>query len=262
MEASDAGSTCIYRSEGGSKLKLIITSDWHLDASTAGMSRFDDVKNAVESIVYEACIAKVDMFVFLGDLTDPDSVRSHRSVAYAVNVALGLARRGISSRWLVGNHDVIEDGSGDHTLMAFRDLDCHVSDATIRLFDRPSTEMFSEHDHNDVLFVALPFTPRSHPYDPATYVSTLDFPPVSRVVVMGHLNIEGIGPGSETTDMPRGREVFFPVAAVQKRWPGALMLNGHIHKPQEFNRIYIPGSPCRFTFGEEHNSPGYIVCEV
>ena len=260
MEASDAGSTCIYRMEGGSKLKLIISSDWHLDASTAGMPRFDDVKKAVESIVWAARTAKADMFLFLGDLTDPDSVRSHRSVADAVNVALGLARLGIPSRWLVGNHDVIEDGSGDHTLMSIGELHRHDDVlGLIRVFDRPSVEDIE----GGVMLVALPFTPRSHPYDPATYVSTLDAAsPCGRVVVMGHLNIEGIGPGSETTDMPRGRDVFFPVDAVQKRWPGALMLNGHIHKPQRFNNIYIPGSPCRFTFGEEHNSPGYLVCEV
>lgn len=245
-------------------MKILVTSDWHLDASTAGMPRFDDVRDAVETIIWEARNAKVDLFVFAGDLTDPDSVRSHRSVAYAVDVALGLAQVGISSRWLVGNHDVIEDGSGDHTLMALRDLDSHVRDATIRLFDRPSCELLTTDvdDNSNVLIVALPFTPRSHPYDPATYVSTVDVEPGPSVVVIGHLNVEGIGPGSETTDMPRGRDVFFPVEAVQKRWPNALMINGHIHKPQRFNGVYIPGSPCRFTFGEQHNSPGYLICEV
>lgn len=239
-------------------MKLVIASDFHLDASTAGMSRYHDVVEALDTIATDCVSVGADMFLFLGDLTDPDTVRTHRSVAYGVSLALRLDVAGVRSGWLVGNHDVIEDGSGDHTLMAIRAAMGFTDRVTV--FDRPSVQWIAD----DVLLVALPFTARSHPYDPAEFVRTVKVEPREgmKVVVVGHLNIEGIGPGSETTDMPRGRDVFFPVDAVQARWPGALMFNGHIHKQQRFNGVYIPGAPCRFTFGEEHNTPAYIVCEV
>jgi len=243
-------------------VKLIVASDFHLDASTAGMPRYDDVTKACDEIVQTAVKVEANMFLFLGDLTDPDSVRSHRAVAYGIGLALRLAPFGIASRWLVGNHDVIEDGSGDSTLMAITVVGAGMYDEFCRVYASPTSEWIAD----DILLVALPFTARSHPYDPSDFVSKVDFDDGNRagnrVVVIGHLNLEGIGPGSEVTDMPRGRDVFFPVDAVQKRWPGALMLNGHIHKRQRFNGVYIPGAPCRFTFGEEHNSPSYIVCEV
>ena len=238
-------------------MKAIITSDWHLDASTAGMPRFLDVFDAVQDAVRLAVDMKVDAFIFVGDLTDPDTQRSHASVGVAVEVAANLwFEHGIASRWVVGNHDVIEDGSGSHTLAALRGLEQGLGGNGIRVYGAPTCELF-----DGVSIVALPFTARSHAYDPAVFVREVEVES-TRVVVLSHLNIEGIESGSESSEMPRGREVFLPIGEIRKRWPKAIVVNGHYHKRQTFNGIEVTGSLERLTFGEQDNDPGFLVLEA
>ena len=94
-------------------MKIIVTSDWHLDWATGGLPRFADVLAAVQVIVDAAKREGAEMVMFLGDLTDPDAVRAHQAVSVAMWVATHLwFCAGIATRWLVGNHDVVEDGSG------------------------------------------------------------------------------------------------------------------------------------------------------
>lgn len=241
-------------------MKILVTSDWHTDAMTAGVDRGPDLEEAVAETIDAAIEAKVDLYLFLGDLCDPDGVRSHRAAAVGVRAAARLQRVGVVSRWVVGNHDVIEDGSGTNTLAGVDAVGWF--DGGVAVYDAPCTELFNNPNSDDrVMMVALPFTPRSHAYDPVAFLEEVESHN-GPVIVAGHLNIEGIGPGSETIDMPRGRDVFFPLAAVKKRFPKALMLNGHYHTRQTFNGIVIPGSLERLTFGEEKNEPGYLIVEV
>jgi DNA repair exonuclease SbcCD nuclease subunit len=246
-------------------VKIIVTSDWHLDWATGGLPRFADVFAAVQVIVDAAKREGVEMVMFLGDLTDPDAVRAHQAVSVAMWVATHLwFCAGIATRWLVGNHDVVEDGSGSSSLSAVHAFGVALPRGAkqgVKVYTEPEVEVFG-----NKAILALPFTPRSHPYDPLTFVRSLDPNPGGVIrpidLVVGHLNIEGIGPGSETTDMPRGRDVFLPVAAIRERWPDAVVCNGHYHRRQVFDGVHVPGSLARLTFGEEHNSPGYLVVEV
>jgi DNA repair exonuclease SbcCD nuclease subunit len=232
--------------------KLIVTSDWHLDWTTAGVDRFDELTAAVERIVVEAKEKEVDGFLFLGDLCDPDSPRAWRAVSFAIRVAHDLDSSGIDALWLVGNHDVVEDGHGTSTLSPLRG-------AGVRVVDTPCSTVLADHE-----VVALPFTPRSHAYDPAEFVlnGRSEFVGPSPRLVLGHLCIEGIEPGSETKDMARGREVFLPLEEIQRELPGALVFNGHYHRRQTFREVHVPGSLARLTRGERDNSPGYLMVEV
>lgn len=253
-------------------MKLLISSDWHADARTLGHARFMDVDLAVRETVEAAVREKVDAYLFLGDLCDPDSGGAvFRSVELAVSVALELANQGIQSVWVAGNHDVIEDGSGDTTLSPLRPL------ARVRkhvhLFERPGT-VFLNGPYPDladgVTVLALPYTATSHAYRPATAVSDqmTATGPRAKLVVVAHLAVVGVEPGEETTDMPRGRDVLFP----REMFPDTLgtpttCFNGHYHRQQRHELpghlpVHIPGAPTRFTFGEAGNSPGYLIAEV
>jgi DNA repair exonuclease SbcCD nuclease subunit len=217
----------------------------------------------VEQTVQVAKEEKVDLYLFLGDLTDPEPVRSHLSTAFVASVAQRLASADIMSRWLVGNHDVIEDGHGVSTLGAIKAAGPWRQKAEmVRVYSAPTLEDF---DHN-VSLLALPFTPRSHTYDPAEVVKAFakDIDPAAHVIVAGHLNIAGIEPGSETEDMPRGRDVMFPLAACKELFKAerSTLFNGHYHRAQLFEGIHIPGSLDRLTFGEAKNEPGFLVVEV
>lgn len=225
-------------------MKWVITSDWHLDAVTAGFERFNDIDAAVREVVATAIAASgAARFVFMGDLCDPHTMRSHRATAYAIAINRTLAEHHVESWWLTGNHDVIEDGTGTSTLTPLR-----ASGATV--FDEPT--------YYDGV-VVFPYTSRSRTYDPELYVQRWAKEPVK--LVLAHLNIPGIGPGSETKDMPRGRDVSLPLDSIKATWPKAFIFNGHYHQAQTFKGVHIPGSLARLTFGEAEITPGFLVWE-
>lgn len=235
---------------------LVVSSDWHADAVTGGVERWPEVqqlalqaaKHAVE-LVGEAHRA---VFVFAGDLCDPHSPRSHRAVDVAANVADYLGREGLRSIWITGNHDVFEDGSGEHTLMALRSV------CGTKVFDRPHVEELWEGGPE---LAALPFAPASHAYDPVVVVeewAQLRRPPD---VVVGHLNLEGIVPGSEAAEYARGRSVFWPLDALREHLPSAFLIGGHYHKRQRYQSVQIVGSLARLAHGDGA-APGYIVVQL
>ncbi len=76
--------------------------------------------------------------------------------------------------------------------------------------------------------------------------------------VFGHLMLEGIGPGSETRDMPRGRNVFWPTEVIAECWPKALLVGGHYHVAQVFSRVNVVGSLARLTRGEVGSTPQFL----
>ena len=87
-----------------------------------------------------------------------------------------------------------------------------------------------------------------------------------KTVILGHLDIEGATPGSEITEMPRGKEVFWPTKAIAEYMPEAICLGGHIHSKGVYERdgvkIHVVGSLSRLTFGEENLTPGYHILEI
>lgn len=233
-------------------MKILCTSDWHGDAVTDGHRRLHDVCNAVGQAIEVGIEAGCKMHLFCGDLTDPDNSRSHGAVAAAIGLMAGMEEDGMPTVAIPGNHDVIEDGTGAHTLGA-------LAAAGIRVLDTPG--LYTEHG---VKILALPYTPTSHTYDPAELVRAVHgtHGPIESLVVVGHLNLDGMHPGSETKEMPRGRDVAWPLDALRECYPNALLIGGHYHRAQEFKGVNIVGSPIRFTHGEEDHVPKAMVVEV
>jgi DNA repair exonuclease SbcCD nuclease subunit len=84
------------------------------------------------------------------------------------------------------------------------------------------------------------------------------------LIILSHLNIEGIEVGSESDKFARGRDVFLDLEAlreVSKKRP-TIVLQGHYHKRQVLDNIYVVGSLCRLNFGEQENQPGYQIVEI
>ncbi len=243
-------------------MRLLISSDWHADAKTLGHARFSEVEEAVHQTVQQAVDLKVDAYCFLGDLCDPDAGSSvFRSVELAVWAATTLSRAGVTNIWIPGNHDVIEDGSGDTTLSPLRPI--AKESEHVWLFEQPGTATFDLHNTR---VHALPYTATSHPYDPEKVVDYI-WTQGGVHVVLAHLSVEGVQPGEETKEMPRGRDVTFPRSKFTGDMNGVYLFNGHYHRRQThklpgFLPVHIPGSPARFTFGEQDNSPGCLLVEV
>lgn len=239
----------------------IVSSDWHADAFTSGVSRYADVAVAAFEVVEAAIREEVDLFLFLGDLSDPDNVRSHRASALACECAAKLNAKGIPSLWLTGNHDIVEDGQGTHTLSPLKAAQL----AHVTVIDEPCVVRDS---HLGIVYIGLPFTSRTSAYDAAKVVERArEFYDTGagdeKVIIMGHLTIPGIHPGSESTTMARGRDFMFPVDAVAEHFPDALVMNGHYHRAQSFMTsrgflIEIPGALERLRHDEEDHVPSLM----
>ncbi len=235
-------------------MRLVASSDWHGDQSTAGVDRYDDVCRAIDVSVQAAIDLNADAYLMCGDLTDPNTVRSHRAVAKAIKVQRTLHDADIIPIFVAGNHDVIEDGSGMTTMSPL------AATGHGWVFERPTMMQVC-----DVVIIALPFTATSHEYAPGEFIRECHGGAgehIKPVLIIGHLNLEGISPGSETTDMPRGRNVYWPMDAIKECFPTATVIGGHYHTPQEYNGVTIIGSMVRLRFDERDNTPGYIVVEV
>lgn len=237
-------------------MKLVCSSDWHVDWNTHGIARFAEVKEAAHRTVDRAIEENADAYVFVGDLCDPDSGSSvFRGVELAVDVSTRLAARGIASAWIAGNHDVIEDGSGDTTLSPLRAL-ANMTDM-VEVFERPG--VFSRAGAH---VICLPYAATSHAYDVETMLEGLSNGlEREKTVVAVHLNIAGVVPGEETLEMPRGREVWLPVEVAKRS--ARYVIGGHYHRKQRTkDGVWITGSIARLTFGEEGNEPSFLVLEV
>lgn len=258
-------------------MKLLFTSDWHLDHITASKPRLSEIRDAADQTVESAIKEGISHWFFLGDLMDPDcgSV-SYRALEYAASVAIRLGKAGIYSHWLAGNHDVIEDGTGSTTLTPLKPLQ---DSGRIFVYERAFTGYAGTESIEDPPFegaevdgwvpqaapllhvVALPFAATSHAYEPEKIIEST-MPSKVPMIIIGHLNVAGVIPGEETNEMPRGREVMFPREAIRKHLPNAILFNGHYHRRQVHDGVHIPGSLARLTFGEEQHHPGYLIVEV
>jgi DNA repair exonuclease SbcCD nuclease subunit len=231
-------------------MKILVTSDWHLDWSSTGMPRFDDLTRVIEDMVDEHA-NEIGLFLFLGDLTDPYSSRAWRAVDFAATIARGISDRKIPSVWISGNHDTLDDGFGTTT------IDCLQHVAT----DAP-VEVVTGFRVIQLAGIELMLLP--HPGMVKGYSSAEQ--KRRPAIIAGHLTLQGYDRGSESEDMPRGKEVLFPYAEIREHYPNAVLLNGHHHKRGTFGDkqqpVHVPGSLARLTFNEEHNAPGYLLLEI
>jgi len=79
-----------------------------------------------------------------------------------------------------------------------------------------------------------------------------------------------VEPGEEANELQRGRDVAYPVDAIEaltkRLGVPAVLIQGHYHRAQTVTlkglEIHIPGSLARLTFNEEGHAPGYLILEV
>lgn len=247
------------------KTKIVVVSDLHPDVLTLGVSRFDEVERALKKAVAHAIKIDARVFLFTGDLCDPDSGgETFRAIAMLIRAAYELAKRhNIIFIAVAGNHDVNEDGTGATTLSPLAAIEeIGGANELIYVAERPRFIYIYE----DLGVLCLPFVASSHGMDLAEETKKL-WPedPKCRVIVASHLSVPGIIPGEETKEMPRGREIAYPFEATKN---AVVRVQGHYHRRQVFDPndggppIIIPGSLARLTFGEEEHEPAILVLEV
>ncbi len=244
-------------------MKVVVATDAHYDWTTLGVSRFGEVAAAMDHAVTHAIAHRAGLFVFAGDLAETSGAGMLRGIEHAVQCASRLWQQHIPSLWLTGNHDVIEDGLRTSNLAPLRDVPGTVLADEPMMVNFGEMERFHKEGKKVIRVCALPFTPRTHGYDPALFVASASDeglePPD---LIVAHLMLEGIGPGSETRDMPRGRNVFWPLDAIERHWPKALKVGGHYHTNQVFRGVHLPGSLCRLMQVEASNTPVFLTATL
>jgi DNA repair exonuclease SbcCD nuclease subunit len=237
-------------------VRLVVVSDLHADWSTLGVPRHDEVRAVAEASARAAASERADAWLFLGDLCDPDNGgATMRAVAMMIDVVSGLLDGGVRCVLVAGNHDACLDGSGATTLSPIAAMRHEL----LHVFERPGTLRLDAR----ATLIALPFAAGPNAYEPARFAREA-WPEDGEAIVAGHLTIPGMHPGSETTDMPRGREVTFPFEETRR---AALRMNGHYHEHTAFDpsdggpSIVVPGSAARLTFGEERHRPGFLLID-
>lgn len=251
-------------------MKLVVSSDWHADHVTTGVRRFAEIERAAYASVERAIAERVDAYVFAGDLCDPDSGASvFRSVRLAIGVATKLFASDIPSIWVAGNHDVIEDGSGDTTLTPLRGLS---EFGDVHVFERLGSIEIGE---SGARILALPYTATTAEVGPDALLRELALFETPCVVV-SHLGVAGIDPGEETSEMPRGRDVSLPIGDIESQSARVItVVQGHYHaRGDYFLRegraerkgsgvpLHVVGSLARLTHGEEEHRTGYLILNI
>lgn len=251
-------------------MRLLLCSDAHADHVTAGFRRHEDVRRAMLRTVEVAVERDVDAWAFLGDLCDPDlrAPETIRAIELALDVAGRLGAAKIPNFWVAGNHDVVEDGSGTTTLSPLKAAGL----SHTMVFEEPEVvrDWHATPAAAGFSVMGLPFPSRRRAYDPDEHVRRhAVLPPEERMpdhrrdtwVFLSHLQLEGADLGSETLDMPRGRDVAFPTEAV-KLFDRRFCAQGHYHRRQVVGEVQVVGALERLTFGEQSHEPGFLIVEV
>ena len=245
-------------------MKMIAISDLHMDAVTMGQSRLHEVAAVLRKAMHHAIREKVDLFLCTGDVCDPDSgpvvLRIAREL---VDVAMSLAQARIRSAWVCGNHDVAGDGwtTSLDPLMGLEPHDLPHATPWVRVFsEAPGSMSFAD----GWRLVGLPYPTKSSGWGSSHEPLAKMRCSGEKLVVAGHLSIEGVVPGEEAGELARGRDVFWPTAEVDAMKP-EIKLNGHYHRRHVTKGgIQIVGSAVALTFGEKREKgeePGYLYIE-
>lgn len=258
-------------------MKILLTSDWHLDAVTAGVPRLGEFSKYIGKIVQAVKEHDVDIIAVLGDYFDPGKMNGPELTSVIFDAADRLGGSGADRViWIAGNHDVVESPGGWTTISPLdyaidNGAFCHGNEGKCAhhcVFQRPT---FSRFTNDEFGVLALPYTSRSSnaSEELSTALASAEEHRSAEkpVIVLGHLSVPGAVQGSESKEMARGRDSDLPFDSIAKLSP-ALVANGHYHKAQVVKGpggidVLIPGSPHRFTFGERNDSDkGFLIVDL
>jgi DNA repair exonuclease SbcCD nuclease subunit len=246
-------------------MKILVTSDWHMDTVTAGIPRLNDIENFMKLLLDVIEKEEVDLLLHLGDFFNPGTMLVPVYTAKLMEFIQKLYYKDeVDVILIAGNHDVIEDSRGYTTISPLNFI--NRIGGSCDIVERPS--LICINADIAVNFLCLPYVAKSA-YDPSDldnvikYIEKLSYSSL-KLIVAGHMTVPGAMMGSESKEMSRGRESVFPIDKIKALNPD-MILNGHYHKAQVVNPsgVIIPGSPVRFNFGEkDDNEKGYILINV
>jgi DNA repair exonuclease SbcCD nuclease subunit len=258
------------------KTKVLFTSDWHVDAMTAGIARESEIGKYVATLIAYVEREKVDVVCFCGDAFDPGSMREAQWSSFMFDALHRITHASqCGTVWIPGNHDVIDSTSAVSTLAPLAIAQMQYGEywtpwkKRAAVCESPELVLFEQ---CDLAVLALPYVSRAVMNDPSYaygFDTVLDAAREHKqsgkpAIAIGHYALPGIVPGDEE-EMMRGREIPIPSAALLPL-DLDLVVNGHYHQRQTVScnglRVEVVGSPARFRFGEADVERGFLVVEI
>lgn len=249
-------------------MKLVVISDLHLDARTAGRARLPELLDFLERARAVARDEDADLMVCLGDLFDPgrDDLRLASVLVAEASKCSRAVRFG--SVWIAGNHDVVHGSEWVTTLSPLVAATAFEERRRTWVFEKPGVVRF-EGESGHVALLALPWPPAPCEALWRQMVAVeLDGlrGAEADVVVCAHLCVPGAALDSESKELARGRDVVLPVRDLVELDPD-VVLNGHYHRPQTVDvnglEVVIPGSALHLAFDDTQDAGrGVVVVEL
>jgi exonuclease SbcD len=270
-------------------VKILHFADAHIDMANYGRHdpasglpmRVVDFLKSLDTIVDAAIAERVDLVLFAGDAYKDRTPAPTFQREWGRRV-MRLARAGIPTLLLVGNHDLAPALGRAHALESFDTLEV----PHIQVIDRPKFLGPAELEGLPIQVLALPWVSRSglmaslglSAVEPnlvyeeleqrlsglvRTWLEQVD--PLLPVILTAHGSVQGAVYGGERTVM-LGADLALPASLVKDPRLDYVAL-GHIHKPQDLNPgahppVIYPGSIERVDFGEAQDDKFYIIAEV
>ena len=270
-------------------LTILHFADAHIDMANYGRHdpesglpmRVMDFLKSLDTIVETAIAERVDLVLFAGDAYKDRSPAPTFQREWGRRI-MRLARTGIPTLLLVGNHDVSPALNRAHALEAFDTLDV----PNVHVLDKPCFLGPDELNGLPLQVLALPWVSRSglmasqelSAAEPGAVYEALEerltwlvqdwlakADPSLPVVLTAHASVQGALFGGERTVM-LGADLVLPGSLVRDERLAYVAL-GHIHKPQDLNEgrqppVIYPGSIERVDFGEAADDKFFIVAHL
>lgn len=234
-------------------MKIAVSADWHIDNMKRtyllnGLpNREIDIDKQITTMLEESVKKEVDWFVIAGDLFD-----KHIMSAYYFNKVVDSLRMfqvsGIKIVVIQGNHEAKE------AEVPLTNAIGKLKDKLIYVYDKISLIQ-------DAGIILIPHIRKDEYKRYKNYTEyvkeQVDQFEISKPIVIGHFQPTNSRPGSEQ-EMFSGSTRFIDCSIFKN----ALVICGHVHKPQEIGRVIIPGSPVRFSLAERQEVKRFVVYDT
>jgi exonuclease SbcD len=270
-------------------LTILHFADAHIDMANYGRHdshtglplRVGDFLKSLDSIVETAITERVDLVLFAGDAYRDRNPAPTFQREWGRRI-MRLARAGIPTLLLVGNHDLSPALGRAHAIEEFSTLEV----PHVRVLDRPAFLRPDELEGLPLQVIAIPWIARSalmanlemsaaKPSEVFTQIEERltelvqgwieNADPDLPLVLTAHASVQGAVYGGERTVM-LGSDLVLPGSLVKDPRLDYTAL-GHIHKPQNLNEqahppVIYPGSIERVDFGEAADDRYFVVARV
>lgn len=243
-------------------MKAVVTSDWHLDAHTMGVSRFPEIHRAILDMIATGVKEGAEYFFFLGDLCNIDNIEAYRHLQYVADTINDLETMGIKTAWMNGNHCASNGFTVfDPFVSAYSQNDNH------RFFNKIGTLLTPS-----ASFVFCPYPVSADtPFIRQTLSKELEAtPPGKPVYVLSHMSVHGMPLGEESYEFQKGVNHLLPLDILDNYKHASrkevAVIQGHYHKHQVFRAkgpvtVQVVGAPARFTYREADHSPNFLLLD-